>query len=548
MSRLGFNRPRRGPTLFEGTGALERSTQLAAGRLPGGAKADAAALLSKIRGRRIQDMSHTVVVFAGATGSGKSSLFNAVLGADVARVAPTRPTTSEALSVSGGENATLLDWLGITQRVLLPHAPVLAGGNVILVDLPDIDSTEMHNRHVAEDLIARADAVIWVVDPQKYADGVLHLEFLQTLREHSGGMLVVLNQIDTLDQADRVRVPDHLRALLNEGGLNSEVSVTSAVDGEGIGDLRKQIRDLATSRQAAARRLAADLRTQAALYARDVDSERGRLEVPPSAPDFADVAATLNRALGAPVVVRAAQESYIHRGVKATGWIWTKWLRSFRADPLRRLHLGISPGAATPDDDVESRALPASSLVISAPQQSAARAAVRRYAQDATENLPQTWRHQVVSECEDASASLLDASDSLFARVAPTLTVRPKWWSLALSLQWLSALTTVVGLAWLAAYWVADWFKVSLPEPPYWGPLAAPTALVLGGLLAGWMLAVVARLLLQVGSRRLGNFAQDALQTGIAEVAEVNLIDPLEENLGQYGDFVENVALMARVK
>ena len=45
---------------------------------------------------------HTVVALAGATGSGKSSTFNAVTGTQLARTGVTRPTTSEAMSVSWG--------------------------------------------------------------------------------------------------------------------------------------------------------------------------------------------------------------------------------------------------------------------------------------------------------------------------------------------------------------------------------------------------------------------------------------------------------------
>ena len=191
--------------------------------------------------------------------------------------------------------------------------------------------------------------------------------------------------------------------------------------------------------------------------------------------------------------------------------------------------------------------MPASSLTLSPAQRSAARAAVRRYAQDSAANLPQTWRHQVVSRSEGASGDLLDASDNLFVKAQPELMRRPWWWSLALSLQWLCALAAAGGLAWLAAYWIADWFKVRLPEPPYWGPLALPTVLVIGGLAAGWLLAVLARFLLRAGARSMAESVRDTLRAGIAEVAELKVIDPLEESLGQYADFVQDVAVMAEV-
>ena len=58
---------------------------------------------------------HTVVALAGATGSGKSSLFNALVGADVATIGARRPTTSRPTAgIWGDADASeLLDWLGV---------------------------------------------------------------------------------------------------------------------------------------------------------------------------------------------------------------------------------------------------------------------------------------------------------------------------------------------------------------------------------------------------------------------------------------------------
>ena len=50
-------------------------------------------VVDKVRARTAMRGGHTVVALAGATGSGKSSLFNALVGADVATVGARRPTT-----------------------------------------------------------------------------------------------------------------------------------------------------------------------------------------------------------------------------------------------------------------------------------------------------------------------------------------------------------------------------------------------------------------------------------------------------------------------
>lgn len=44
--------------------------------------------------RRELSADHTVVGFFGATGSGKTTLFNAVVGEDLGKSSPRRPTTS----------------------------------------------------------------------------------------------------------------------------------------------------------------------------------------------------------------------------------------------------------------------------------------------------------------------------------------------------------------------------------------------------------------------------------------------------------------------
>ena len=75
----------RAVTLVEGGVALENATALSQGKLASSVTEHARALSQKIAGRRGVDMETTVVVFAGATGSGKSSLIIDTLYAGAAR-------------------------------------------------------------------------------------------------------------------------------------------------------------------------------------------------------------------------------------------------------------------------------------------------------------------------------------------------------------------------------------------------------------------------------------------------------------------------------
>src|SRR5687768_16915903 len=95
--------------------ALNSARELAEGVLPDDVLQDVLRLLERATSRRSLSADHTVVGFFGATGSGKSSLFNAVSGAEIATAAVRRPTTTEPLAgVWGAEGSEpLLDWLDV---------------------------------------------------------------------------------------------------------------------------------------------------------------------------------------------------------------------------------------------------------------------------------------------------------------------------------------------------------------------------------------------------------------------------------------------------
>jgi energy-coupling factor transporter ATP-binding protein EcfA2 len=200
-----------------------RSTALGQALETGGAELDplqvreAAAVIDKIRERTSKTGGHTVVALAGATGSGKSSLFNALVGSTVAVVGARRPTTARPIAaVWGDEDATeLLDWLSVAGRHHVDAAgePDKGSGAVgsldglVLLDLPDFDSRVSSHREEAERVLALVDVFVWVTDPQKYADARLHDDYLRALSTHDTVTVVVLNQSDRLtgDQLAQVR-------------------------------------------------------------------------------------------------------------------------------------------------------------------------------------------------------------------------------------------------------------------------------------------------------------------------------------------------------
>ncbi len=151
-----------------------------------------------------------VLALVGGTGVGKSSLLNAIAGSPVSDASARRPTTAQPLAwvprSSHADLAGLLGWLGIPDRDIRDHGGE-ALGDVAILDLPDLDSIEGAHRERVEAILPRVDAVVWVTDPEKYHDAILHDDFLADWLPRLDRQVVVLNKSDRLsaDDAERVR-------------------------------------------------------------------------------------------------------------------------------------------------------------------------------------------------------------------------------------------------------------------------------------------------------------------------------------------------------
>ena len=252
---------------------------------------EAEALLRRSGERMRMSASHTVVALAGGTGSGKSSLFNALAGANFSPAGVTRPTTKHSHAcVWGMEGAApLLDWLGVQRRHRYGRASALDEGEasltgMLLLDLPDHDSVVTGSAALVDRLVKLTDMLVWVLDPLKYADASVHRRYLVPLAGHAAVTTVVLNQVDTLSLDQAADCESDLRRLLDSEGLSeAQVLVTSATTGAGLNELRRVLAGAVAARRAASDRITADidaLLERFAVYAGD--SVPGWL--PPAAP------------------------------------------------------------------------------------------------------------------------------------------------------------------------------------------------------------------------------------------------------------------------
>ena len=205
-----------------------------------------------------------VLALVGGTGVGKSSLLNALAGGVVSAASARRPTTDAPIAwvaqSAREETAPLLRWLDV--REIRDHSDS-AFADVAVLDLPDVDSTTPENRARVDELLPRVDAVVWVADPEKYRDAVLHDEYIRRWAPRLARQLVVLNKADRIGP-DAERLREHLTASLRAEGIeNVGVAVTTATRDGNAGELRKWILDGVKAKRVIAERIAAELQDAA---------------------------------------------------------------------------------------------------------------------------------------------------------------------------------------------------------------------------------------------------------------------------------------------
>jgi energy-coupling factor transporter ATP-binding protein EcfA2 len=178
-----------------------------------------------------------VVALVGGTGVGKSTLLNALGGAEVSPASARRPTTAAPVAWVGAsieaDVRPILDRLGVGTTRTHRQADL---GPVVVVDMPDLDSLELSHRAIVEELLPKVDVVAWVTDPEKYADAVLHDEFLRNWLPRLDRQVVVLNKADRLAADGAGTVTSDLRRVLR---TDVPVLAVTAVDGaDGVEPLR----------------------------------------------------------------------------------------------------------------------------------------------------------------------------------------------------------------------------------------------------------------------------------------------------------------------
>lgn len=530
MALLGKKTP-----LNDRLAALREAARLGEGYLTDEQHAKIERVAREASERRELSGDHTVVGFFGATGSGKTSLFNAVVGEDLGKAAARRPTTSSPLAAvwhpDGSEE--LLDWLEVEDRRSRSGDFAKNAGPLILLDLPDFDSVELSNRDIAAKLVGKVDVLVWVTDPEKYADSVIHNDFIRPHASHGTVTLAVLNKADKLADADVDQVADSLRGLLVEDGLaKASVIPTSAKTGMGVDTLRKAIAKVASSHNAQQQRIEADLTAVSADWVDNAPAQK----VPSGAKKEMDT--LLAQAAGADTIADATAAAYRKRLGKKTGWVVTSWMLTLRADPLRRLGLREE----SDETGVHRTSMPE----LDASSKAVANRGVRGYAQAISSDLPTGWKNAVATETEEILEKVPQHLDRAVAKTK--LPAQPSAaWNVFAVLQWLALLAALVGVGWylVAAFLpgVLDPFMDDItPEIEGW---PYPTLLIAGGVLLGIVLGLFTGAFgFAIGSGVRRRTCR-ALRREVAAVSAEKVEQPLLAVRDSYLDFIAKMRVAA---
>ena len=579
--------------------SLKDAISYGEGRVPETVLLDAAETLERLSQRRELSTEHTVIGFFGATGSGKSTLFNAIAGQNIALSAPTRPTTStvQAAIWEAEGSEELLDWLGINKRVY-PQTQALAaegeategneaGGNnksaggvaapnavtepapglfnrirravggrgemrtrtggLILLDMPDFDSVTTTNRDLAARMMRYVDVLVWVVDPQKYADAVIHRDFMVPLAASGAQALCVLNQADKLAPAEVPAVLASLTRLLQAEGTEAHLLAApiavSARTGEGIDVLRDLLAQVAAAKSLSLQRTDAQLHATASQLRTYAGGEGTVLAGAYALEAEQKLVKACYTSSHAEQVLQAATASYRRTAGQQTGWILTRWMSRLKADPLRRLHLGQqdekkstskaekSAGMLGSDSENAPELVASSLPPLSAAQKAGMANAVRQYSKQMANRIDEPWKRSMKEAALSREAELPELLERDMVRIDYGLGRTRAPWVIFNALQWIALLSALAGVAWLTLVSGMAYLQIQLPPAPTpeGSPVPLPTLLLLLGVLLGIASAGVGRLLTAMGSRYYARKLRGRLQTGVEKAVQTCVVAPVQQ-------------------
>jgi hypothetical protein len=477
-----------------------------------------------------------VLALAGGTGSGKSSMLNALAGTQVSPVGAVRPVTAEPVAWVPADQADelrpLLEWVGVDRVVTHRDSRF---DDLCLIDLPDYDSVERAHRARVDEVLPKVDAVCWVLDPQKYHDRVLHEDYLRPLAHHAERALFAVNRRDTIGREAAVRelVADVRRTLAADGITGRPVFAVAAApaDGQGSGEL-EGLRDWLVER----------------MQAKAIVVERLAADCLAAGEALAAQAGLTGEGAGRPLIDAKAQAAAGQRAVAAArsavdvAGVRTACLRRVRAEaratgagPFGRLLGWLASrrrgGAVDPGRSVDPVAYARGwrQRATLARTVNPARELVRQAAEAAPAPLRASMMQRVNSS--RLEARLGAAVDDAVARaIAEDARVpRSRLWPLIGVLQAITLGAVLLGLAWLVVLWLTGQADADLPRLPTLWSVPVPLVLIGGGVVAGLVLGRLLEASAVMVGQRWARRLTRRLDRAVSAEMERELARPLAE-------------------
>jgi len=180
-----------------------------------------------------QDQPVLWVTILGGTGTGKSTLFNALCGQSISQTGMERPKTQGPIAFAHKnapiENSFPMESIRIARHPLESGSGEPGTGSkdmltiidherpdrehLVLVDAPDMDSIASKNREMSKDLYLLSDAVIFVTSQEKYADQIPS-RLLKQVVEAKKPYFLLLNKVQNRT------APTELTKILQDQGIS----------------------------------------------------------------------------------------------------------------------------------------------------------------------------------------------------------------------------------------------------------------------------------------------------------------------------------------
>lgn len=176
-------------------------------------RADLAAVQFHLRRRADAPV---LLAILGGTGTGKSTLLNRLLGADLTATSFRRTFTAGPIAVVAQPSQIPAGWLAVEHETIDPSqlpargtldrltviaAPGELTSRITLIDTPDLDGDQPAHHAQADRVFRWADAVLFLVTPEKYQMTEL-LPYYRLARRYGAQGIFVMNKVEQQEAVD----------------------------------------------------------------------------------------------------------------------------------------------------------------------------------------------------------------------------------------------------------------------------------------------------------------------------------------------------------